>query len=307
MPHVDTKGAKDDVAATAKLMVVLLGLAWGFNWIATRIVLEGLSPWTLRTIGIGLGAATLFAAAALRGIPLSVPRAERMKIVIAGFFNIAVFGVCSAYSQVYGTTSRAVVIAYSMPIWAALLARIVLKERLNAVKLVALILCAAGLAILIWPLARIGLPLGAFLALGCALTWAVGTIYLKWAKLTVPAMTSAAWQLLVGTLMLAAGMLAFDGLPQLWPLPPRILVWLVYTGVIGMGLAYFLWFEVVGRLPTTTASVGSLLVPVVGVIASAVMNGERPSLNDIIGFALIFTAAACVLLQPNVQHTELPE
>ena len=55
-----------------------------------------------------------------------------------------------------------------MPIWAALLARVVLKEKLNAVKRVALALCAAGLTILIWPLARRGLPLGALLALGCA-------------------------------------------------------------------------------------------------------------------------------------------
>jgi drug/metabolite transporter (DMT)-like permease len=302
-----TSGEHHDAAATAKLLVVLLGLAWGFNWIATRIVLEALPPWTLRAVGVALGTATLFGAAASRGIPLAVPRADRLKIVITGSFNVVIFGVCSAYSQVYGTTSRAVMIAYSMPIWAALLARIVLKERLNAIKLVALSLCAAGLATLIWPLARAGLPLGAFLALGCALTWAAGTIYLKWAKITVPTLTCAAWQLLFGTLILAVGMLVFDGLPQLSLLPPRILAWLAYNGLIGMGLAYFLWFVVVERLPTTTASIGSLLVPVVGIIGSVAVNGERPSLNDIVGFALIFAAAACVLLQPNVKHTELPE
>jgi len=48
-------------------------------------------------------------------------------------------------------------------------------------------------------------------------------------------------------------------------------------------------------------------VPVIGVTASAVMLDERPTLPDIVGFALIFAAAACVLLQPNVKHTEMPE
>ena len=115
-------------------------MAWGFNWVAARIILEALQPWALRTIGIGLGTLTLFAAAAISGVPLSIPRGERLKVVIAGFFNVAVFGVGSAYAQVYGTTSRAIVIAYSMPIWAALLARLVLKEKLNAVKLAALAL-----------------------------------------------------------------------------------------------------------------------------------------------------------------------
>ena len=56
-----------------------------------------------------------------------------------------------------------------------------------------------------------------------------------------------------------------------------------------------------------TASIGSLLVPVVGVIGSALVNGERPDLSDAIGFALIFAAAATVLLQPNVRHDEMPE
>ena len=169
-------------------------------------------------------------------------------------------------------------------------------------KLAALALCATGLAILIWPLARTGFPLGALLALGCAWSWAAGTIYLKWAKIRAATLAAAAWQLLFGWLMLAAGMLIFEGVPHLWPLPTHVLAWIGYNGLIGMGLAYFLWFVVVDRLPTTTASLGSLLVPVVGVIGSAWLVGERPSLYDMIGFACIFAAAASVLLQPNVQH-----
>ena len=302
-----TGSTRHDRAAGAKLMVLVVGLAWGFNWVAGRIILTALPPWTMRMVGIGLGTLTLFAAAAIWRVRLTVPRAEAVKILIAGFFNVAVFNVCSAYAQVYGTTSRAIVIAYSMPIWAALLARVVLKEKLSAVKLVALALCAAGLTILIWPLARRGLPLGALLALGCAWSWATGTIYLKWADIRAPTLAAAAWQLLFGWLMLAAGMLYFEGLPQLWPLPAPIIGWIAYNGLIGMGMAYFLWFVVVDRLPASTATLGALLTPVVGVIGSAVVVGERPDMFDIIGFALIFAAAASVLLQPNAKHIELPE
>ena len=294
-------------AAHARLLVLVIGLLWGFNWVAARIILSALPPWAMRTVGIGLGTLILFAAAAVWRVRLTVPRREAVKILIAGFFNVAIFNVCSAYAQVYGTTSRAIVIAYSMPIWAALLARVVLKEKLTPVKLVALGLCAAGLAILIGPLARTGFPLGAVLALGCAWSWAAGTIYLKCAEIRAPMLAAAAWQLLFGWLMLAAGMLYFEGLPHLWPLPAPVVGWIAYNGVFGMGLAYFLWFVVVDRLPATTATLGSLLTPVVGVIGSAIVIGERPGLTDIIGFALIFAAAASVLLQPNVKHTELPE
>ena len=114
-------GERRDAAGSAKLLVVIMGLAWGFNWVAARIILTALPPWTMRAVGIGLGDLTLFAAAAITGVSLAVPRGERVKILIAGFFNVAIFNVCSAYAQVYGTTSRAIVIAYSMPIWSALL------------------------------------------------------------------------------------------------------------------------------------------------------------------------------------------
>jgi drug/metabolite transporter (DMT)-like permease len=293
--------------ASAKLLVLVIGLIWGFNWVAARIILTELPPWTLRAVGIGLGALTLFTAAAVSRVRLTVPRAQVGKIMIAGFINVTIFNVCSAYAQVYGTTSRAIVIAYSMPIWAALLARFALKEQLTAVKLVALALCAAGLTILIAPLAQTGFPFGAVLALVCAWSWAAGTVYMKWADIRAPMLAAVAWQLLFGWLLLAAGMLYFEGLPQLWRLPTPIVAWVAYNGLIGMGLAYFLWFVVVDRLPATTASLGSLLTPVVGVIGSALIVGERPSLADIIGFALIFAAAASVLLQPNIKHTEMPE
>jgi len=302
-----TQRRRAEAAGSAKLLVVVMGVAWGFNWVAARIILTALPPWTMRALGIGLGALTLFAAAAISGVSLAVPRGERFKILIAGFFNVAVFNVCSAYAQIYGTTSRAIVIAYSMPIWSALLAHFVLREKLTRVKLAALALCAAGLAILIFPLARAGFPFGALFALICAWSWAAGTVYLKWAQIRAATLAVAAWQLLFGWLMLAGGMAVFEGVPHLWPLPTNVVAWIAYNGLIGMGLAYFLWFVVVGRLPATTASLGSLLVPVVGVIGSAWLVGERPSLFDMIGFACIFASAASVLLQPNVRHDEMPE
>ena len=70
-----------------------------------------------------------------------------------------------------------------MPIWAAMLARVVLKEPINGLRLLALGMCVAGLATLIAPQLRVGLPLGALFALGAAWTWAAGTIYLKWAEI----------------------------------------------------------------------------------------------------------------------------
>jgi len=304
MPHARPKA---EVATTAKLLVVLLAFAWGFNWIAAAEALREVTPWSLRFAGSGIGAATLFTAAILTGHTLRVPRGEHVHVMIAGFFNVAAFQILSAFAQLSGATSRAVVITYSMPIWATVLSRAMLGERLNGIRMVALGLCVSGLTILVFPLFAEGFPPSVFLSLGCALSWAFATVYMKWVKTTIKPLANAAWQLLFGFLFIATGTFVFDGYPHLWPLHGETVLAILFVGLFGVGLAHFLWWAIVGRLPTITASIGALLVPVVGVTASTIFLGERPTINDIIGFVLIFAAAACVLLQPDVKHTEMPE
>lgn len=69
-----------------------------------------------------------------------------------------------------------------------------------------------------------------------------------------------------------------------WPEPPSV--------------AYQLWFKVLDQLPAGTAGLGTLLVPVFGVIAAAIVLGERPTPADLIGFALILMAAVIALRAP---------
>jgi drug/metabolite transporter (DMT)-like permease len=241
------------------------------------------------------------------GHSLHVPRGERLYVMIAGFFNVAAFQVLAAFAQLSGATSRAIIITYSMPIWATALSWLMLRERLDRLRRIALLLCIAGLAILVWPLFAQGFPPSVFLALGSALSWAFATVYVKWAKVTVPPLANAAWQLVFGFLFVAAGTFAFDGYPRLWPLHLPAVLAVLFIGLFGVGLAHFLWWAIVGRLPTVTASIGSLLVPVIGVGASIVFLGERPTATDLLGFTLIFVAAASVLLQRDKNYIEPPE
>jgi drug/metabolite transporter (DMT)-like permease len=304
MPSPKTKG---DTATTAKLLVVLLAFAWGLNWVAAAFALREVSPWSLRLAGSGLGAVTLFAAAVITGHKLKVPRGEYVHVMVAGFFNVAAFQILSGFAQLSGATTRAIIITYSMPIWTTVLSHFVLGERLNALRWFAFVLCVIGVAILLWPLFASGFSPFVFYSLGCAWSWCVATVYIKWAKVKIEPLANAAWQLLFGLFFIAAGAFLFEGLPHLWPIRNETVLAILFVGLFGVGLAHFLWWSIVGRLPAVTASLGSLLVPVVGVSSSAFVLGERLTLPDIIGFAMIFAAAACVLLQPSVRHDEMPE
>jgi drug/metabolite transporter (DMT)-like permease len=284
----------------AKLLLVLLSIAWGLSWPVMMVALAEVTPWTLRALGYANGTLCMFALVKLRGrkatLPFGVAWAH---VVVSAFLTIVGFGLLSTFAQLSALTSRVAIVTYSMPIWASPLAWLVLGERLTAMSIAGLVLCVAGLAVLIYPLATLGIPLGLALALAAALVWAAGTVYLKWARIRGDGIVVTAWQLAVAFVVLAGCVAAFEGTPHLWPLKPATLLALAFHGVIATGLAYFIWFDIVARLPAATASLGSLCVPVVGILGSMVMLGERPTAADLVGFALILAAAACVLLAPS--------
>ena len=188
---------KADPARTAKLLVVLLAFAWGFNWIGAAVALQEVPPWSLRVAGAGIGGAILLVAALITGHDLRIPRGEHVHIMIAGFFNVAAFQIFSSFAQVTGATSRAIMITYSMPIWATLMSRALIGEELTPIRMVAFGLCVSGLTILLWPLLEHGFQPFVFYSLGCALSWAIATVYVKWMKLTIEPLANAAWQLIV--------------------------------------------------------------------------------------------------------------
>ncbi len=137
---------------------------------------------------------------------------------MAGCLNIAGFTVLTAIAQLGTTTSRVIILAYSMPIWACLMALPILGERLNRMRAVALVLCVAGIAVLISPLAASGVPSGLLFALAAGVSWAAGTIYLKWARIAADPIATAAWQLVAALVVTAATVPVFEGGFQLWPI-----------------------------------------------------------------------------------------
>lgn len=280
-------------------MLVVLSLGWGTTWPVMRIALDDVPPFSMRVATMFFGGLTLALLALLgrRTLALHGRRAV-IHVIVAGLFNVVSFTVLTPFAQLHAATSRVSILVYSMPIWATLMARVFLGERITGMRAAAFVLCIAGLAVLMAPLAGAGLPLGLLLALGAAFGWAAGTIYLKWADLREEPMAVTFWQVVLGFVIIAICQRLVEGPLHLWPIPTSTIVALVFAGTVGSGIAYFLWFEIVRRLSAMTASLGVLSVPAVGVVSSVILLGERPTLSDIAGFALILSASACVLLAP---------
>jgi drug/metabolite transporter (DMT)-like permease len=277
-------------------MLVALCIVWGSTWPIMRIALREVPPFTMRTLSTMVGGIMLFAVCFAMRRDLKLPGVKGwVHVFVAAILNVASFSVFSTFAQLSAATSRVAILAYTMPIWAVVLSWIFLRERPTGMQPIAIALCVGGLAVLIYPLTAAGIPLGLVLALATGVSWAAGTVYLKWAQIEADPMAVAVWQVAISFFVIGACMLIFEGGPDLHAAHTEGVIATVLSGLLGTGTAYGLWFTIIRRLPAMTASLGVLGSPVIGVITSVLILGERPTATDAAGFALILAASACVL------------
>lgn len=282
---------------TAKLMLVALSFCWGLTWPAMRIALDEIPPFSLRVLTLGLGGGALMLYAKLQGRSLALGSFKNLgHLTVSSVLNVLSFSLLSVIAMMFAATGRVAMIAYTMPVWAALFAWAVLGERLTRPRVIALLLCIIGMAILIWPLARSASVIGLLIALCIAVSWAAGTVYVKYVRLTGDPVANAAWQVVIAFAIVVALQPVFEDALHLSQAHPKAFAAAIFAGLVGSGLAYFLWFGIIGRVSAMTASLGVLSTPVIGVVSTAVLLGERPTVPDIVGFVLIFAASVCVLL-----------
>jgi len=198
---------------------------------------------------------------------------------------------------------RSAIIAYTMPIWATLIAMAVLHERLNRRKAVGLGLGMLGMAILLGDDIRHirTAPTGALMILAAAILWACGTVLLRKWKPPFAQNALSGWMMLLGWLPLAMLAPFFDPHPAAYLTTLSAKAWfaIAYNIFLAGTLAHWAWFTLARTLPVAVSSLSSLPVPVVGVFAGMLFLGERPGVAEFTALALVLASLVAVLIQPK--------
>ena len=288
-------GARARIAPAGLLFLAITSVGWGFNWPVTKYLLSELPPLTLRGATGVIGAALLALFAVLRGQSLKVPAEIWPRLILAGTLNVAAWMVLMGLALLWLRASEAALIAYTMPVWASLLAWPVLGERPTVLRTLALVMAFAGLAAIMggngFEASLAKLP-GILMVLGGSICFALGTVLAKKLPIRLPPITAAAWQIGIGCVPILIVGLAIErsdinAITQLgWAL-------LFYSTVIQFCVAYVAWFAALARLKASVAAIGTMAVPVIGVVASALALGEPLGPGQIA--ALIFTFAGVAL------------
>ena len=288
-------GAKARIAPAGIAFLAITSVGWGFNWPVTKYLIGFLPPLTLRgTTGV-IGAALLAILALLWGQTLHVPRAYWPRLVLAAILNVGCWMVLMGFALVYLPASEAALIAYTMPVWASLLAWPILGERPNTLRVLSLVMAFAGMSAILgsngFAASLSKLP-GIIMALGGAIGFAVGAVLAKKLPLDLPPVSAAAWQIGIGCLPVAIVGLLFEK-SNFAGLSSNDWLLFGYSTVGQFCIAYVCWFAALARLPASVAAIGTMAVPVIGVAASAIALHEPLGIGQIA--ALFFTLAGVAL------------
>lgn len=286
--------------ATGFALLAGLAIIWGVNWPVMKIVLSEVTVWWFRSACLIVGGVSLLTISSLTGAAVRVPAGQIKPLLACAGFNIVGWQMLSGYGVLLMPAGRAAIIAFTMPIWAALFAHRMLGEVITKAKLIGLALGMAGLAVLIGPdLIVVGAaPLGAVFMLLSALSWAYGTVLFKRISWSIPVASSLGWQLLAGSVPVTIGAVLLEPVTDVTRLSPNVLLSLAYSLLFPMVFGQWAYFQIVHVFPASIAATGTLAVPIVGVFSSALMLGEPLGGGELLALALVCASLASVLVLP---------
>jgi drug/metabolite transporter (DMT)-like permease len=274
------------------VLLAVLSLFWGLGWPAMKVVLAEIRPWTFRTVCLLGAGAGLLALARAAGTRLRIPRSDLVPLLVTSLVNITGWHLLSAHGIAAMQAGRAAIVAYTMPLWAVLLSRLLLGERLGWLRLLALATGTAGMAVLLGPdLQRLGAaPAGVAFMLGAAFCWAAGTVLIKFFRWHTPPAAIVGWQMLLGGLPVAAGALLIENPLALADISLKAGATLLYLVLGPMIFCHWAFFVVVRMFPANVAAISTLSIPIIGVFGSALLLGEPVTTAELLALLLVVAA-----------------
>ena len=273
------------------LALAAIAPMWGYSWVVTKVALEYSGPFTFAGLISGLGAVCLFVVLAVRRRTLRPPPLG-WTLPIA-LLQTALFNGLATAALTVGGAGKVSVLVYAMPFWLLLLAWPLLGERLHGLQWPAVALAFAGLILVVRPW-DIGGALSGVLACAAGLSWAGAALLVKLLQRRTHCETLSltAWQLLFGCLPLLALGLVLEGGSTEWT--AVFIACLAYAVLLANAVCWALWLFALRALPAGAAGMGTLAVPVVGVLAAWIQLGETPTPVEGAGMALIIAGLAAL-------------
>ena len=281
------------------LVTAIAPMAWGSTYIVTERFLPPDRP--------------LFSAA-VRALPVGLvllawrktlpPPGYRLKVLILGLANIGLFFpliFLSAYNLPGGLASTMQALS---PLAVMAMAFVALGERAGVLRVVGGIIGVVGVALLVLRNPGHISTLGVVAAVASVVVSGVGFILVKKWPAPVDMLTLVSWQLVVAGIFLVPLALLVEGPPP--ALDAQAIAGYVWVAIMGTGVAYFVWFRGLTRMPAGAVALIGLINPVVGTLLGIAFAGEIFGWTQALGMVLVLGGVLLGQRKPRAAATPSP-
>ena len=279
------------------LALLTIYLVWGSTFIAVAIIVRDLPPFLAMAIRHLVAGGLLLAWALPRGDRAGDPVGRTQ--VLAGFvFGGLLFLLAHgslAWAQQTVPAGVAALLVGSIPIWMALLDRVVFGKRLRSSAYLGFALGFVGLAFLIDPFGAGQVDrVGAVVIVLGALAWAAGSLYSRGAALPKrPLVAAGLGAVCGGVLLLAVSIAGGEAAQATWS--AQSLGALAYLVVVGSLVGFTAYVWLLRAAPVSLVATYAYVNPIVAVALGALLLGETISLQMLVAGAAIVVAVALIL------------
>lgn len=276
------------------LLALLVVLIWGINFVIIDAGLVDVPPL--------LFLALRFAAVCIPAMFLIKPPAIgwRNILLIGSFLSLGQFALLYLALSLGMPAGLASLIAQSQVIFSIVIAALFLHERPSRRQVIGVAIGMLGLLLVIVGHSTAAPWLPLIVALGSALSWAIGNVLARRSK-AASGLGLVVWSGAIVPLPALALALIVDSPPVVWDalthLSLAAILSTVYTAVAASLIGYGIWNTLLAKYPTSAVVPYTLLVPVVGIVAAWLVQGEVPGVTELVGGAVMLAGLAAAVLQ----------
>jgi drug/metabolite transporter (DMT)-like permease len=288
--------AKTASAASIVLAFACVYFFWGSAYTAIHIGVSQMPALLMAGTRFLIAGSILLAWCHWRGLRIFWPAKTMLVLSVIGIFLLSGSNVTQVYAQKTIPSGLTALILAVIPLFIALTEMLLPGgEPLPARGWLGMMLGFVGLAVLLWPSLRTGFSgdrtrlLAIAVLLSGAISWSIGSVYSRRARLPVNSFVAAAWQ------MLAAGIVntTLGTVLGQWPdfhVNAASLGSLAYLITGGSLLGYTCYIYLLEHVPVAKVSSYCYVNPVVATLLGIVLLHERPEKAEYAGMAVIVVA-----------------
>jgi len=220
-------------------------------------------------------------------------------LLLLGASGVFAYNALFFYGMQWAAATDGSLVVASSPVLTVVLSVLFLREGFARLQAAGLVLCLAGVAVIIAKgspdtLFRWRVNHGDLLLLGCAASWAVYSVAGKVAMRRLSALASTTFSNGLGALMLAACALPVLRWDSLAALSPRGWASLLFLAVFASGIAFVFWLAGVRAVGAARSAVFVNLAPLSSALLGVLMLGERLALFHLAGAFLVLAGVYLV-------------